>query len=473
MTMMTDDLHYLDARRQVALLRSGRLSARELLQAHLDRIEAVNPAINAIVTLAPELAMQRAHELDQLVARGEFAGPLHGLPMAHKDNHLTAGIRTTFGSRLRADLVPDTDDLIVERLKAAGVVTIGKTNIPEFAAGGNTFNEVFGTTRNPYDPSATAGGSSGGAAAALAAGLHPLADGNDMGGSLRLPAGFCNVVGLRPTAGRVPVYPALDGYCGLSVAGPLARTVDDLALMLSVIAGPDLRSPLSLEEPGRSFADVPEGGLAGARIAFSPDLGGLVEVEPEVAAMVAAAAAVCETHGALVEEGCPDLDAANECFRVLRAWQFEATLGAELDAGGDLVRPSLMANMLAGRALTGPQVGRAAVLRTELFHRMREFLDDFDALLLPVAPLPAFDADVQYPSTVAGVEQPDYLGWMRPVCHITVTGHPAMSVPGGFSAAGTPMGLQIVGRHRGERALLAIAKGFEAATGYGRRRPPL
>ncbi len=473
MTMMTDDLHYLDARRQVALLRDRQLSARELLRAHLVRIEAVNPAINAIVTLAPEPAMQRAHELDQLAAKGEFAGPLHGLPMAHKDNHLTAGIRTTFGSRLRADLVPDTDDLIVERLKAAGVVTIGKTNIPEFAAGGNTFNEVFGTTRNPYDLSATAGGSSGGAAAALAAGLHPLADGNDMGGSLRLPAGFCNVVGLRPTAGRVPMYPALDGFAGLSVAGPLARTVDDLALMLSVIAGPDRRSPLALEEPGGAFADVPPGALAGARIAFSPDLGGLVEVEPEVAAMVRAAAAVCETHGALVEEGCPDLDGADECFRVLRAWQFEATLGKELDAGGELVRPSLMANMLAGRALTGPQVGRAAVLRTELFHRMREFLDGFDALLLPVAPLPAFDADVQYPSTVAGAEQPDYLGWMRPVCHVTVTGHPAMSVPGGFSAAGTPMGLQIVGRHRGERALLAIAKGFEAATGHGRRRPPL
>ena len=473
MTMMTDDLHYLDARGQVALLRTRQISARELLQAHLDRVEAANPAINAIVTLTPEVAFARAFELDQLAARGEFAGPLHGLPMAHKDNHLTAGIRTTFGSRLRADLVPDTDDLVIERLRAAGVVTIGKTNIPEFAAGGHTFNEVFGITRNPYDLDVTAGGSSGGAAAALAAGLHPLADGNDMGGSLRLPAGFCNVVGLRPTAGRVPVYPASDGFTGLSVSGPMARTVDDLGLLLSVLAGPDGRSPISLEEPGPSFAVVPEGGLAGARIAFSPNLGGLVEVEPEVAAMVRAAAAACETHGALVEEGCPDLAGADECFRTLRAWQFEATLGAELDAGADLVRPSLLANMRAGRPLTGPQVGRATVLRTTLFHRMREFLDDFDALLLPVAPLPAFSVDVQYPEVVAGVPQPDYLGWMRAVCHITVTGHPAVSVPGGFSAAGTPMGLQIVGRHRGERALLAIAKAFEAVTGYGRRRPGL
>lgn len=471
MAWMTETLHFLSAGELVGLLRARQVSACEVLQAHLDRIEAVNPAINAIVTLTPESALARAHELDQLAARGEFAGPLHGLPMAHKDNHLTAGIRTTFGSRLRADLVPDTDDLVVERLRAAGVVTIGKTNIPEFGAGGHTFNDVFGTTRNPYDLSVTAGGSSGGAAAALASGMHPLADGNDMGGSLRLPAGFCNVVGLRPSAGRVPVYPAADGYTGLSVSGPMARTVDDVALLLSVLAGPDRRSPIALEEPGSSFAEVPAGGLLGARIAFSPDLGGQVEVEGEVAAMVRRAAADCETHGATVEEACPDLEGADECFRVLRAWQFEATLGAELDAGADLVRPSLLANMRQGRVLTGPQVGRAAVLRTTLFHRMREFLDVFDALLLPVAPLPAFAADIQYPPTVAGVPQTDYLGWMRPACHITATGHPAMSVPGGFSGAGTPMGLQIVGRHRGERELLALAKGFEAVTGYGRRRP--
>jgi amidase len=473
MAEMTDDLHYLSAVEMRGLLRSRALSARELLRAHLDRIEKVNSLINAMVTLTPESAMARAHELDQLAARGEFVGPLHGLPMAHKDNHLTAGIRTTFGSKLRAELIPDEDDLVIERLKAAGVVTIGKTNIPEFAAGGHTFNEVFGTTRNPYDRSVTAGGSSGGAAAALAAGMHPLADGNDMGGSLRLPAGYCNVVGLRPTAGRVPVFPSTEGFAGLSVSGPMARTVDDVALLLSVLSGPDRRSPIALEEPGSVFASVPSGGLPGARIAFSPDLGGLVEVEPEVAAMVRAAAAVCETHGARVEEACPDFRGADECFRVLRAWQFEATLGAELEARAELVRPSLLANMRTGRSLSGPDIGRAAVLRTTLFHRMRQFLDDFDALLLPVAPLPAFDADIQYPETVAGRPQPDYLGWMRPVYHVTTTGHQAVSVPGGFSAAGTPMGLQIVGRHRGERELLSVAKGFESATGYGRRRPDL
>ena len=470
---MTEPLHYLPAIELAALLRSKQLSAREVVAAHLERIEAINPTVNAIITLTAELAMAQAHGQDELAARGEFAGPLHGLPMAHKDNHLTAGIRTTFGSASRASFVPDTDDLVVERLKRAGAITIGKTNIPEFAAGGHTFNEVFGITRNPYDLTVTAGGSSGGAAAALATGMHPLADGNDMGGSLRLPAGYCNVVGLRPSAGRVPVYPAADGFVGLSVQGPMARTVDDLALLLSVMAGPDPRSPLSLELPGAEFADPGRGSMAGLRIAFSPDLGGAVRVEPEIARSVLAAAAACETHGAIVEEASPDFAGADECFRTLRAWQFEAGLGEHLDANADTVRPSLYGNMLAGRELSGPQIGRAVLLRTTLFHRMREFLTEFDALILPVAPLPAFDADLQYPELVAGERQSDYLGWMRTVCHVTVTGHPSISLPAGFTAAGTPIGVQLVGRHRGERELLAAAKGFETATGFGTRRPTL
>jgi amidase len=470
---MAQELYYRSATELAALLRAKQISAREVVTAHLERIEAVNPRINAIVTLTAERALAQADQQDRLAVRNSFAGPLHGLPVAHKDNHLTAGIRTTFGSRTRAEFVPDTDDLVIERMKHAGVITIGKTNIPEFAAGGNTFNEVFGITRNPYDLSATAGGSSGGAAAALAAGMHPLADGNDMGGSLRLPAGYCNVIGLRPSAGRVPVHPATDGYVGLSVQGPMARTVDDIALLLSVMAGPDRRSPISLEEPGSAFAAVGDGTVAGLRIAFSPDLDGAVQVEQEVAASVWAAAASCETHGAVVEQASPDFTGADECFRTLRAWQFEATLGAFLAENAASIRPSLYANMLAGRTLTGPDIGRAVVLRTALFHRMREFLDTYDALILPVAPVPAFDAELQYPQVVAGQDQDDYLGWMRTVCHVTVTGHPAISMPAGFTAAGTPLGVQIVGRHRGERQLLAIAKGFETATGYADRRPGL
>ena len=470
---MPDELFYRTATQLARLLRAKEVSATEVVQAHLDRIAAVNPLVNAIVTLAAEEALDAAAVADRGAARGEFTGPLHGLPVAHKDNHLTKGIRTTFGSRSREAFVPDDDDLVVERMKAAGVITLGKTNIPEFAAGGHTFNDVFGTTRNPYDLSVTAGGSSGGAAAALACGMHPLADGNDMGGSLRLPAGFCNVVGLRPSAGRVPVYPSTDGFVGLSVQGPMARTVDDLALLLSVMAGPDRRSPLSLETPGSTFAAVGNGGLGGRRVAFSPDLGGAVEVTDEVAALVRNAAALCETAGAIVEEASPDFSGADECFRTLRASQFEATMGDWLESHADTVRPSLYANMLAGRALTGADVGRAAVLRTSLFHRLRLFLDDFDLLILPVSPLPAFDADLQYPAVVAGVEQPDYLGWMRAVCHVSVTGHPAMSMPAGFTATGTPVGVQLVGRHRAEAELLAMAKGFETVTGYAAMRPRL
>jgi len=465
------ELYYRSATDLSAMLRAKEVSAREVVTAHLERIEAVNPAVNAIVTHTPELALEQADRADQAAAHGRLLGPLHGLPVAHKDNHLTRGIRTTFGSPARADFVPDTDDLVIERMKAAGVITVGKTNIPEFAAGGHTFNEVFGITRNPYDLSVTAGGSSGGAAAALAAGMHPLADGNDMGGSLRLPAGYCNVIGLRPSAGRVPVYPAGDGFAGLSVQGPMARSVADLALLLSVMAGPDRRSPISLEQPGADYARVLEGGLAGRRIAFSVDLGGAVPVEPEVADIVRAAAVACEAAGAVVEEASPDFTGADECFRTLRSWQFEATLGEFLDSYAEQVRPSLYANMQQGRTLTGPQVGRAAVLRTQLFHRMRTFLDVYDALLLPISPMPAFPADIQYPETVAGEEQPDYLGWMRAVCHVTVTGHPAVALPAGFAAAGTPVGVQLVGRHRAERELLGLAAGFEAVTGYAQRRP--
>lgn len=466
-----DELFYRPATVLAAMLRAKEISARELLDAHLRRIDAVNPAVNAIVTHTTELARQQAAAADEAAARGEFLGPLHGLPVAFKDNHLTKGITTTFGSLTRRSFVPDEDDVVVERMRAAGVVTLGKTNIPEFAAGGHTFNEVFGVTRNPYDLTVTAGGSSGGAAAALAAGMQPIADGNDMGGSLRLPAGFCNVIGLRPSAGRVPVYPAGDSFAGLSVSGPMGRTVADVALLLSVMAGPDRRSPISLEEPGETFARVPDGGMAGKRIAFSPDLGGAVQVEPEIAEIVRAAAAFCEDAGATVEEASPDFAGADECFRTLRAWQFEATLGEYLDAHRDQIRPSLYANMAAGRELTGPQVGRAAVLRTQLFHRMREFLTTYDALLLPIAPLPAFSADIQYPETVAGQRQPDYLGWMRPVCHVTVTGHPAIAMPAGFCAAGTPVGVQFVGRHRAEGELLGLAAGFEAVTGFAQRRP--
>lgn len=270
---MSDALHQLDATDLAARLRRGEISAREVVQAHLDRIERVNPAVNAIVTLDPEGALTAAAHADEQLARGAAVPPLHGLPIAFKDTRLTRGMRTTHGSPLFADHIPDQDDLLVDRLQRAGAIRLGKTNVPEFAAGSHTFNAVFGTTRNPYDLTRSAGGSSGGAAAALAAGMQPLADGSDMGGSLRNPASFCNVVGLRPTPGRVPSPPGSDLWDTLSVPGPMGRTVADTALLLSAMAGPDPRCPFSLETPGAAFRVPLDRDLRGLRIAWAPDLG--------------------------------------------------------------------------------------------------------------------------------------------------------------------------------------------------------
>ncbi|TQM02898.1 amidase [Pseudonocardia kunmingensis] len=470
---MSTDLCYRTARELADLVRRREVSARELVAAHLERIERVNPELNAIVTLVPERALAEAAAADERLARGEPVGPLHGLPVAHKDTHLTAGIRTTSGSPLLRDHVPDADELIVERIRAAGAITIGKTNVPEFAAGSHTFNPVFGATRNPYDATRTPGGSSGGAAAALAAGLHPLADGSDMGGSLRNPASFCNVVGLRPAPGRVPTHPSAAPWATMAVQGPMARTVADAALLLSVIAGPDPRSPIAIDEPGSVFAGPLERDLTGLRVAWSADLGGTVPVDPAVVGALAPRIAAFTDLGCAVEEACPDLTGADEVFRTLRAWQFDLALGPVLDRHRDQVKASLAANIDQGRTLTGPDLARAEVLRAALYHRMREFFTRYDLLLLPVSQVPPFPIEQEYPTDVAGEPQPDYLGWMRSAYLVSATGHPALSVPGGFTPGGLPVGLQIVGPHRGELAVLRAGHAFEQATGVGSRRPDL
>jgi amidase len=470
---VSTELCYRTARDLADLLRRREVSARELVAAHLERIERVNPALNAIVTLVPERALAEAAAADERLARGEPVGPLHGLPVAHKDTHLTAGIRTTSGSPLLSDHVPDADELIVERIRAAGAITIGKTNVPEFAAGSHTFNPVFGATRNPYDAGRTPGGSSGGAAAALAAGLHPIADGSDMGGSLRNPASFCNVVGLRPAPGRVPTYPNQAPWATMSVQGPMARTVADAALLLSVIAGPDPRSPIAIDEPGSVFAGPLERDLSGLRVAWTADLGGTVPVDPAVVAALAPRIAAFTDLGCVVEEACPDLTGADEVFRTLRGWQFDLALGPVLDRHRDQVKPSLAANIEQGRALTGADLARAEVHHAALFHRMREFFTRYDLLLLPVSQVPPFPVEQEYPTEVAGEVQPDYLGWMRSAYLVSATGHPALSVPGGFTPDGLPVGLQIVGPHRGELAVLQAGHAFEQATEVGMRRPDL
>jgi amidase len=413
-----------------------------------------------------------ARTVDAALARGADPGPLAGLPVAHKDLVPTRGVRTTFGSRIYRDFVPDADAILVERLREAGAIMVGKTNTPEFGAGSQTFNAVFGATRNPYHLSKTCGGSSGGAAAALAAGLLPIADGSDLGGSLRNPASFCNVVGLRPSAGRVPNWPSTSAWFDMPVIGPMARTVADVALLLSAMAGPDARAPVCLEEPGSVFRAPLERDFKGTRIAWSSDLGGL-PIEPEVARTMAAQRRVFTDLGCIVEDATPDLRDADEVFLVLRAWDYELAFGALLREHRALMKDTVVWNIEQGAQLTGPQVGAAEVKRTALYHRMREFMRRYDYLVAPAVQVLPFDVETPYPTRINEVDLETYLDWMRSCYYITVTGAPAISVPCGFSSGGLPVGIQIVGRHRQDFALLQIALAFEQATGFWRRRPAI
>lgn len=461
------------AREMASAVRAKEISARELLELHLDRIDAVNPVVNALVSLDPDRARASALAADEVLASGADVGLLHGLPFAFKDTHAVAGWRTTHGSPIMADHVPDADELLVERVRGAGVVVIGRTNVPEFAAGSHTFNPLFGTTLNPYDLGRSAGGSSGGAAAALASGMVPLADGSDMGGSLRNPASFCNVVGMRPSLGRVPEWPLYNAWEITSVGGPLARNVSDLALLLSVLAGPDRRVPLALGDPGSSFAPPLEGSLAGLRVALSVDLGGALEVDQDVASVVKSVGPVLSAHGAHVEAAYPSLPEAEDTFRTLRAWHFLAKLGALLPANPDGFKQSLADNIRAGEPLTGADVARAYAQRTTLQARMLDFFDFHDVLVMPTSQVPPFPADQEFPSEINGRPMETYLDWMRSTYFITVTGCPAISVPAGFTQAGLPVGIQIVAPHNQERRLLEVAYAFEQATRVGERRPPL
>ncbi|MEU7854816.1 amidase [Nonomuraea sp. NPDC049141] len=451
--------HYLTATEMAHLVKTRQVSAVELVQAHLDRIEQTNPQVNAIVTLVAEQALDAAEAADA----GEATGPLHGVPVAHKDLVDTKGIRTTYGSPLYADHVPDKDDVIVERLRAAGAILVGKTNTPEFGTGSHTVNEVFGATRNPYDLTRSAGGSSGGAAAALASGMVPLAGGSDMGGSLRNPASFCNVVGLRPTPGRVPALSEQAAWYTLSVPGPMARTVDDLTLMMSVISGFDARSPYSITE---DFTPD-ERDVAGLRVAWSPDLGGL-PVDPGTAAVTATAPGVFERLGARVEQVELDLSEAEDAFRVYRAWYYALAFG-ELDGLG----ANTSWNVEQGRKVTGADLARAERSRSVLYHRMAAFFDTYDVLIAPVSQVPPFPVEDPYVSEINGVRLPDYLAWMRSAYWISVLHAPAASVPAGFTQSGLPVGVQIIGRPFADATVLRAARAFEQATGHGLRRPPL
>jgi amidase len=449
------------AREMVAAIHKREISCAELMDLHLARIAERNPELNAIVSLDEERARDGASEADRTPY--DERGPLHGLPWAFKDTHEVAGWRTTHGSPLYADHVPQRDELIVERIRRAGAVPIGKTNVPEFAAGSHTFNTVFGTTRNPHDPTRSAGGSSGGAACALAAGMVPLAEGSDMGGSLRNPASFCGVVGLRPSLGRVPEWPKDNQWETTSVGGPMGRSVGDVALLLSVIAGPDPRAPLALGDPGAAFAPPVTGAaLAALRVALSPDLGGTLQVDHEVAAVVESAGRAMAAAGAQVSSGAPELDRADETFRTLRAWHFQARFGRQLAEHPDAFKSSLADNIRAGEPLTGADVARAYRDRTALSETMRRFFESYDVLVLPTSQVPPFPADQEYPADINGTPMATYLDWMRSAFLITVTGCPAISVPAGTTRDGLPIGVQIVAPHGADRRLLEVAAAFEA-----------
>ena len=464
------DLVFLPATEMASLVRKREISVCELLDAHLEQIQRVNPKVNAIVTLTPEKAKEDAKKADEAIAKGRPLGPLHGLPVAHKDLVETKGVRTTYGSLIFKDHVPDIDALIVERLKGAGAISVGKTNTPEFGAGSQTFNAVFGPTRNPYDLTKTCGGSSGGAAVALACGMVPLADGSDLGGSLRNPASFCNVVGFRPSPGRVPTWPTPSAWFNMTVEGPMARTVQDVALMLTAITGPDPRCPISLMEPPEVFSRPLERDFKGTRIAWSRDLGGL-PVEREVTSVLEEQRKVFVEMGCVVEEDEPDLTDADEIFRVWRAWRFELSHGKLLQECRGLMKSTVVWNIEEGRKLSGPQLGQAEVKRTALYHRVRQFMERYEFLLLPVSQVLPFPVEEEYVREINGIPMTTYLDWMRSCYYITVTGLPAISVPAGFTSSGLPVGLQIVGRPWDDFGVLQLAYAFQEATGFWRRRP--
>jgi amidase len=455
-----------------ARIRRREISAVEVMDAHLARIERVNPLLNAIVTVDADGARLAAAEADRTLAAGATAGVLHGLPIAVKDLEDTAGMRTTYGSPIYRDHVPREDGLLVARLRRAGAIVIGKTNTPEFGAGSQTFNPVFGATRNPYDPSRTPGGSSGGAAAAVAAGMLPFADGSDLGASVRNPASFCNVIGLRPSPGRIPHGASPSPWDPLPVLGPIARTVADAALLLGALCGPDPCAPLSLEDPPDSFDVDLASDPAGLRIAWSRDLGDL-PVAPEVTAVLEERRGTLEAMGCIVEDAEPDLSGADEAFETLRALGYAQSFGALLDSHGDQLKQTIAWNTRVGLSLTGEQVARALTLQAATFHGMRQLLQRYDALALPVSQVAPFPVDEEWVREIAGVVMGSYIEWMRSCSRISVTAHPAISVPAGFTPDGLPVGLQLVGRYRDEISLLRLAAAFEEATRTGRHPPPL
>lgn len=452
--MSETDLCRLPALQLRDKIRSREVSAVQVAEAFLSRIERINPRLNAICTLAPDV-LEQAGAVDRQMARGDLR-PLQGVPVGIKDVTETRGLRTTYGSPLHARHVPEEDALIVRRLKAAGAVIVGKTNTPEFAAGGNTFNEVFGVTRNPWNPALSAGGSTGGGAAALASGMIAGAQGTDLGGSLRIPASFCGVVGLRPSVGRVPAWP--NGYLwdSLSVEGPMARTVEDVALLLDVISGPSPLNPLSQPPPERSFLQAVQDRKNEKRLAYSPDLAD-IGIDPEIERICRSLAESLREDGVPVAVEDFDLSEGREPFLWLRGLWMVTHHFPRL---GQLERlgPNLAGNVKAGLEVSTRELAAAEQYRSRLWNWFRDFFSNFDALLTPCMAVPPFPVEESYPRQVAGRATQTYVDWIAPTFILSLTGLPVASLPAGLDSRGLPVGIQVVGPPRGEATVLQIGK---------------
>ena len=466
------DICFLTASEMADLIRRKKLSAREAVAAHLKQIERVNPKVNAIVTLTAERATENARKADEAQARGAALGTLHGLPVVHKDLFETAGVRTTFGSRIFKDNVPKQDALIVESITKAGAISLGKSNTPEFGAGSQTFNDVFGATRNPYDLTKTCGGSSGGAAVSLACGMVPIADGSDSGGSLRNPPAFCNVVGLRVSPGRVPAAAQGNAWSTVSVQGPMARTVSDVALLLSAIAGSDDRCPISITEPGSRFAQKLDRNFKSVRIAWFKDMGG-IPFNPGILKIVNAQRKVFADLGCVVEEAEPDWTGAHESYDTLRAWGYATSQAENVRRHRDLVKDTIQWEVERGSKLSAADISRALSERSRAWDNMRRFQEKYEYFITPTTQVLPFDVTQPYPVEIEGVKMSTYIEWQKSCILISALENPAISVPCGFTDSGLPVGLQIVGRHRNDWSVLQLAYAFEQATRIGRRRPAI
>lgn len=470
---MSEELCYLGLREVTALLRARKLSARELMQAQLQQIARWNPRLNAIVAKLPdEACMELADAADALTATASGAaatGALHGVPWAFKDLEQAVGFPWARGSPIFRDDWPTSDSILVERLRAAGVLPIGKTNTPEFGLGSQTYNSVYGTTVNPFDVTKTAGGSSGGAAVALATGMLAGADGSDLAGSLRNPAAFNNIVGFRPSVGLVPSGPGPLPFLGFAVKGPMARSVADVAFLLAIIAGADARDPGSVASQPESFAADLTHDFRGARVAWCPDLGDL-PLDPRIRTVLEAQRSVFEDLGCTVEDADPQLQQAEELFLTLRAFRSWVYLGPLLKSHRDQLKPEAVKEIEDGARLSGAQVAAAMVHHGQLMERMRRFQERFPFMVSTVTQVLPFDAAVHWPSHIEGTAMPHYIAWMRSLYWISATFVPAISVPAGFSGA-LPVGLQISGRFRDDFGVLQLAHAFEQANGAGSRRP--